>query len=248
MKKISTLLTIVFSLILLVSCEVEPLDPSIETGNSSSSGSTGGSSGSVGVSTGDYWPTQINNQWTFEQDGIAQSPIKIIGSSTIGGALYYQFSPQSGSGGVASANSVTTRLNKNGGNYNLKTDDLTIDAGGLTGIQTGFTMTLLKDNINVGETWTGNYSQSTTYTGIPSFTTTTNYIGTILAKNVTATVNGENFTDVIKMNLRQETTFSGTATIVNTEYWFAKNVGPIKIVLNSGGANEESILIDYIIN
>lgn len=244
MKKISTLLTVVFSLLLFVSCNVEPLDPSLSVDNGSGSGNTGGG----GTSSGDYWPTTINNEWTFEQNGVAQPPMKIINSSTIGGALYYEFGAQSGSGGGASASSVTTRLNKNGGNYNLKTDDLNINAGGLTGTQTGYTMILLKDNIAVGQTWTGNYTQTTTYTGIPAIAITTNYTGTILAKNVAETVNGETFTDVIKTNIRQESNFSGTVSTVNTEYWFAKNVGPIKTITTSGGTNYESILIDYLIN
>lgn len=237
MKTLKTFFSVLILVFAFTSCEIEPLDSSISVG-----------SGSGATSSGDYWPTTINNKWTFQQNGVAQSPMKIIGSSTIGGALYYEFSPQGGSGGGASANSVTTRLNKNGGNYNLKTDDLNINAGGLSGVQTGYTMILLKDNIAVGETWSGNYTQSTTYTGIPALITTTNYTGTILAKNVSATVNGETFNDVIKMNLHQENNFSGTITTADTEYWFAKNVGPIKTVTTSGGANYESILIDYLIN
>jgi hypothetical protein len=238
MKKISTLLTVVFSLLLLASCNVEPLDPELLTDNGAISG---------GTSSGDYWPTQINNEWTFEQNGVAQSPMKIISSATIGGALYYQFNTQTVTGSGASATNITTRLNKSGGIYNLKTDDLNINAGGLTGIQTGYTIILLKDNIPVGQTWTGNYSQSTTYTGIPALVTNTTYTGTILAKNVTETVNGEIFNNVIKMNLRQENNFSGTITVVNTEYWFAKSVGPIKTLTTSGGANYVSALVDYTI-
>lgn len=248
MKKISTFSMFILTFALIISCNIEPLDPSIPTDSGSGSENTGGGSGTGGTTSGDYWPTTINNEWTFEQNGVTQSPIKITNSSTIGGALYYEFSPQTGSGAGSSSSSVTTRLNKNGGSYNLKTDDFNIDAGGLTGTQTGYTIILLKDNIAVGETWTGSYTQTTTYTGIPSIIMTTNYTGTILAKNVAATVNGETFSDVIKTNIHQESNFSGSTSSIDTEYWFAKNVGPIKTVTTSGGTIYESILIDYIIN
>ena len=215
-----------------VSCDNEPVDPALEIG--------GG-----GSSSGDYWPTAINNEWLMERDGVALDPLKIVGTGNFGGQTYYKFAPQSGSG-TSTSGTVTNWLNKSNGVYKLKTDDINVNAGGFSGTQTGYEFIILKDNIAVGQSWSGTYTSTTTYTGIPSITLTTNYTGTILAKNVTATVDGETYNDVIKVSLVQNASMAGApATVVNTEYWFAKNVGVIKSISNDAGNSYESILIDY---
>ena len=215
-----------------VSCDNEPVDPALEIG--------GG-----GSSSGDYWPTAINNEWLMERDGVALDPLKIVGTGNFGGQTYYKFAPQSGSG-TSTSGTVTNWLNKNNGVYKLKTDDINVNAGGFSGTQTGYEFIILKDNIAVGQSWSGTYTSTTTYTGIPSITLTTNYTGTILAKNVTATVDGETYNDVIKVSLVQNASMAGApATVVNTEYWFAKNVGVIKSISNDAGNSYESILVDY---
>lgn len=235
MKSIKSILTL-FVLTLAfttVSCDNEPVDPALDL-------SSGG-----GSSSGDYWPAAINNEWIMERDGVALDPLKIIGTGNFGGQTYYKFAPQSGSGSSTSG-TVTTWLNKNNGIYKLKTDDINVNAGGFSGTQTGYEFIILKDNIAVGQSWTGTYTTTTTYTGIPSITLTTNYTGTILAKNVAATVDGETYNDVIKVSIVLNTTMAGApATIVNTEYWFAKNVGVIKSISNDAGNSYESILVDY---
>jgi hypothetical protein len=215
-----------------VSCDNEPVDPALEIG--------GG-----GSSSGDYWPTAINNEWLMERDGVALDPLKIVGTGNFGGQTYYKFAPQSGSG-TSTSGTVTNWLNKSNGVYKLKTDDINVNAGGFSGTQTGYEFIILKDNIAVGQSWSGTYTSTTTYTGIPSITLTTNYTGTILAKNVTATVDGETYNDVIKVSLVQNASMAGApATVVNTEYWFAKNVGVIKSISNDAGNSYESILVDY---
>jgi len=231
-KSIVTLfvLTVAFT---TISCDNEPVDPALDL-------SSGG-----GSSSGDYWPTAINNEWIMERDGVALDPIKIIGTGNFGGQTYYKFAPQSGSGSTTSG-SVTNWLNKNNGVYKLKTDDIVINAGGLTGTQSGYEFIILKDNIAVGQTWTGSYTQTTTYSGIPPITLTINYTGTILAKNVSATVDGETYNDVIKVSFVQNTSMAGVPpTTINSEYWFAKNVGVIKSISNDSGNIYESILVDY---
>ena len=236
MKTIKSILTLfVLSLAFTtVSCDNEPVDPALDL-----------SAGGGGSSSGDYWPTAINNEWIMERDGVALDPIKIIGTGSFGGQTYYKFAPQSGSGSTTSG-SATTWLNKSNGVYKLKTDDININAGGLTGTQTGYEFIILKDNIAVGQSWNGSYTQTTTYTGIPSITLTINYSGTILAKNVSATVDGETYNDVIKVSFVQNTTMPGAPpTTINSEYWFAKDVGVIKSVTNNSGVILESILVEY---
>ena len=237
MKKIKFLTSLAFfAAVLFTSCgDVEPLDPAIVLNNG------GGGGGGTGTPSNDYWPAAVNNQWIFNMNGTAQPPLKMVGTDVFGGATYYRFSPQS-SGGVTGA---TSWLNKGGGIYKLKTGDLNINAGGLTGTQTGYEFIVLKDNIAVGQTWTGTYTQTTTYTGIPAITQTTNYTGSILETGATVTVDGETYTNVIKANIHMETSMPGSLSITNTEYWFAKNVGPIKITMYSGSGTYDQILTDY---
>ena len=224
------ILTLAFT---TVSCDNEPIDSAFDLSN-------GGD-----PSAGDYWPTAINNEWIMERNGVDLDPIKIIGTENFVGQTYYKFAPQSASI-TTTTGTVTNWLNKNNGVYKLKTDDININSGGLTGTQTGFEFIILKDNIAVGQSWNGTYTQTTTFTGIPPITLSINYVGTILAKNVVAIVDGESYNDVIKVSFVQNTNLPGAPpTTVNSEYWFAKNVGIIKSVTNNAGEILESILIDY---
>jgi hypothetical protein len=236
MKSIKSIVKFLILSIALVtvSCDNEPIDPAIDLTDNSG-----------GSSAGDYWPTAINNEWIMERDGVALDPIKIVGTGNFGGQTYYKFAPQSGSGSTTSG-TVTNWLNKSNGVYKLKTEDININTGGLTGTQTGYEFIILKDNIAVGQSWNGTYTQTTSFTGIPSITLTINYTGTILAKNVSATVDGETYNDVIKVSFVQNTSMPGAPpTTINSEYWFAKNVGVIKSISNDSGTIYESILVDY---
>lgn len=258
MKNIFYLAIMLFMSITFVSCDnVEPLDPALlssdngntgggNTGGGSGGGNTGGgNTGGTGSTTADYWPTAINNVWHMERDGVLLDPIKIVGTGTFSGALYYKFAPQSGSG-TSSSGSATNWLNKSNGVYKLKTDDININAGGMTGTQTGYEYIILKDNLNVGQTWNGTYSQTTTYPGIATITMNTTYTGTILAKNVTEVVDGVTYNNVIKVRMNQTVSSAGIPpTEVITEAWYAKGVGPIKSTTSSGGVNYISILVDY---
>lgn len=251
MKKINLLLS-AFAILFFVACsDVEPLDPALTGGNSSNnsggnsggSGSGGSGSGSGGgTSSGEYWPAAINNEWTYEQNGSTMSPSKIIGTDVFSGKTYYRFTQSSGGSGTTSG-TITSWLNKESGVYKVKIDDINIDAGGLTGVQTGYEMIMLKDNLPVGGTWTGSYSQTTTYTGIPPIVTDVNYSGEILGKDATEIINGETYPEVIKLKMIFEATLSGSTSIQEYEYWYAKNVGPIK----TSGTGNNTILIDYIL-
>jgi hypothetical protein len=244
MKKITfAIFALIIAATTLTSCDNEAIDSAIDLTNPENPENPGG-----GTASGDYWPTAVNNQWIFSQNGTVQAPMKMIGTDVFSGKTYFKFAPISGSGGQTSA-TASTWLNKSNGVYTLKTGDLNISAQGLTGMQSGFEYVILKDNIEVGATWTGSYNQTTSFTGIPPMTQTTTYTGTILEKDATVTVDGETFTDVIKMNITQETVITGISlSIVNTEYWFSKNVGPIRTKIYSGGGIYESILVDYTIN
>ena len=239
MKNIKSIVKVLVVLLsfLTISCENEPVDSALNFSNNNTD--TGG------TTSGDYWPTAINNVWNMERNGNALEPIKIIGTGSFGGQTYYKFAEQSGVGNGTSG-TATTWLNKNGGNYNYKVDTFTFNAAGMTGTQTGFEYIALKDNLEVGQTWSGTYTQTSTFTGIPPITLTTNYIGSILAKNVTEIVDGETYTNVIKVKIVQNVSLAGMQTSsVETETWYSKNVGPIKTKTTDAGTTIETILVDY---
>lgn len=239
------------------SCEVEPIDSAIELtdpGTGGGGGGGGGGTGGGGTSTGDYWPTALNNQWIFKTDGVVQAPMKMISINSIGGKTYYTFDQLFGASSEGTSAAVVSRLRKNSGDYYLKIEDFTFDTGlGITGTLTGYEMLLLKDYLNVGQTWTGSFTQTATFTGLPSTTQATTYTGQILERDASVTVNGVSYTNVIKMKITQVVTVSGApASNVVTEYWFSKNIGPVKSVTVStdSGTSETttSELQSYIVN
>jgi len=240
-------LIVLFSIISFVSCETEPLDSELDLADfqNPSDPNNPNNPNNPGTSTGDYWPRAINNEWIFQQTGSSNISYKMAGTDMFNNQTYYRFNPISVNGSVSATNAVAW-LNKNGANYNLKYDDIVIGAGGLTGTISGFEVLLLKDDLAVSQTWTGSYVQTTTYTGVPPISQTTNYTGTILAKDVTEVVNGVTFINVIKSKLDQTTNIAGNSTMTSTEYWFSKDVGPIKIVTTSQGSTaSEAILSSY---
>ena len=244
MKKITyAIFALLIAATSLTSCDNEEVDGAIDLSNPENPANPGG-----GSASGDYWPTAINNQWTYSQNGTAQPPMKMIGTDVFNNKTYYKFAPIAATGMETTA-SATTWLNKNNGVYTLKTGDLDIGVPGMSGTMTGFEYVILKDNIAVNETWSGTYSQSTTYAGLPAISQTTNYTGKILEKDATVTIDGETYTNVIKMNMNQQTSLMGTSfAIVNTEYWYAKDIGVVKTKTFSGTATYESILLDYILH
>lgn len=241
-----------------ISCENEPVDSTILYPNATTGGNTGGSGGGTGggggVSTGDYWPATINNSWTFSTDGATPQEMKMISTSVSGGNTYYNFNNVFGQGAQV-AGTAAMGLRKNAGNYYIKLYSTTINVGGgITANQEAFEYIILKDYLSTGQTWTGVYTQNTSYTGspvpLPSVTTTVNYTGTILGTGLTETVDGETYQNVIKFKFLQEVSIPGMPTPTTTEsiYWFAKDVGPIKTEMSSLGTVTTTILTDYLIN
>jgi hypothetical protein len=229
MNKIKLILGIflVLTTFTFTSCETEPLDDDIDTSNPNPGGGNGG-----GVSTGDYWPTALNNQWIFKQDGVVQEPMKIVSINSINSYTYYTFDQLFGTSEEGTTAGVVARIRKNSGDYFIKIEDFTFDTGfGITGTLTGYEMLILKDYLNVNQTWSGSFTQTASFTGIPGTTQTTTYTGVILEKNITVTVNGTSYTNVIKSKITQTVVSPGSPTAtVATDYWFAKDIGPIKAV------------------
>ncbi|MFD2890455.1 hypothetical protein ACFS5J_00290 [Flavobacterium chuncheonense] len=241
MKKINIINTLfvflaVFS---LASCNVEPIDPLAAT-----------QTGIPSASTGDYWPLAVGNLWSFSQNG-SISDMEVTSTATINGEVYFNFDSLMGQSMAGnSVTGVASRAKKVGGDYYIKVEDFTFNAGGLSGTQTGFEYITLKDYLNVNETWDGSYQQVSSFSDptFPSVTLNTTYIGKIVEKGTTLAVSGVTYTDVIHVEFTQTTTGTGQNVVTVTNFWFAKDVGPIKSTTSSQGATYESLLVDYILN
>ena len=238
MKFIKFITVFFFASVLLTSCEIEPVD-------SSSLPENGG-----GTSTGDYWPTAINNQWVFKMDGVLQSPMKMISINTISANTYYTFNEIAATG-IGSTISGVQRLRKLNGDYYIKMESLSSPAQGpIPGFtMTGYETIILKDYIPVGGTWTDKYSQTTTYTdpNFPVITLDFDIVATVMEKNSSITVAGRNYTDVIKIKYIQKVTMVGQTTVATSYYWYSKNVGPIKMTTETGGQTTVQELDSYIV-
>jgi hypothetical protein len=254
MKSIKNLFSIfiIFTSLTFVSCENEPLDASLLNNNNNSNNTGGGNTGG-GTSSGDYWPSVINNSWSFSNNGAASQMMKIISTSNINGATYYNFDNVFGQTTQVSG-TAAMRMRKNSGDYYIKVESTSLDlGGGMTATQTAFEFLALKDYLAVNQTWNGSYTQTTTYSGspvpIPAVTMTSNYVGTILGTGLTETVDGETFTNVIKLKIVQTISLPGSPnSTIETTYWYAKNVGPIKSQTLANGATNTAILTDYVLN
>lgn len=215
---------LLFTAFNFTSCDNEALDGDIDPGTENG-GNNGGENGG-GTSTGDYWPMAINNQWVFVANSVTQDPMKITSTQQIGGNTHYKYDTFFGtsvSGEFDGEGTVTTR--KSNGNYYVRQEvNIPAQEGQPAIVVSPMEFIVFKDNLAVNGTWTQNLTQTTTIQGLPPIRTAVTFKGKILEKNVTMTVNGAEFTNVIKVELIQT-----TQGVVNTNYyWFSKNVGPIK--------------------
>lgn len=210
-----------------------------------SSCSSDDSEESFGTSTGNYWPMAVNNTWTFDDDG-SSSELKIIGTRVFSGTTYYELSDAS-----ASVFGVQNWVTKKGATYFQKTADATINQDGIAITIEGYEVPMFKDNVAANATWSGTVSPKVTYNAngqTVSLTAKVKYTGTLLEKAPTVTLNGETYTDVLKIKTRIEVNIAEQLTVADQEYWFAKDVGPIREYQTVNGETTERTLTDYILN
>lgn len=255
MKKITFFATFLIVMAsAFTSCETEPIDPvlldyenEIGTDDGEDTDDTGSDDGN---SDGDYWPMALNNEWLFDSTEENFDSMKIIGTETIGGAMYYEldnfFTPETTEGQITGT--AHTYIRKEGGSYSqLVTVTFPPAEPGMPTISVSpYELTFLKDNLAVGGTWTDTATQTTTFDipGFPPFEIVIALEGTIMEKGVTLTVEGETYDDVIKSKLEQNV--AGMSVV--SYNWFAKNVGLIKSESTGSGINSTMVLTDYTVN
>ena len=231
--------------------EFEPVDPAIQIpsngggNNGGGRNNGGGGNNGGGVSTGDYWPMTINNQWIFSQSGVDQPPMKIIGTEQYNGKTYFTYDNLFGvsTAGDEFEGIIATRK-ENGVYYYLVAVNIPSVDGSPEISVSPLEIIVLKDFLEVNETWTQNLTQTTTITGVPPITTAVNITGKVLERDATLEVGSTTFENVIKVEVIQNTQGQ-----VNTNYyWFAKDIGVIKYQNIIQGTNTTSELVSYTIN
>lgn len=256
MKKLGLLIVTLFT---LVSCSTEPVDPALLStlstggGNGSGGGTGGGGTGGGGSSTGDYYPAALNNQWLYKTNGVLDAnPNKMVQVVSNNGQTYYKFNAINATGTQGSVANAQYSLRKNSGDYFYKYEPMTIGAGTPTeATSTGYEVLILKDYLNVNQTWTGNYSYTVTYTNpmIPAQTQDVSYTGKILERDINYSVEGQNYTNVIHIKIDQVFSIMGTPMqTTSSEIWYAKNVGIIKSILSGNGLANTQTLSSYTLN
>ncbi len=212
---------------------------------------------SVEKSTGDYWPMTVGNQWNLT-NGTDVSTVKISGTDVFGGITYYKLSNEVGGSDIGSLMGFDMQswITKKGATYYNKIGDMYLSQDGLIMEMKGFEMPVLKDNLEVGGSWSGTVStvfKISHQVETESIKMNVKYTGTILEKNVTEIVNEVTYPDVIKTKIKQEIILDdpsladGETNVTETEYWYAKNVGQIKIITSVEGESSEMSLVDYIV-
>lgn len=186
----------------------------------------------------------IDNQWTYKEDGIESAPTIIIGTDNFGGTTYYRIQ-------AVNIYNLETWIAKKGATYFIKTGELNYVESGVAIKMDSYEYPVLKDDVDVNGMWSGSFNIKVTGTsgGVPfAKTAKLKYTGIILEKEATVVVNGVSYSNVIKLSLKQELSIEGKTTIIESVYWYAKNVGPIYSTTTSDGVTTESILVDYILN
>lgn len=255
-----SLFVVLFSALSFVSCDTEPVDPVLVDNNENPNPNNPNPNNpnNPGSSTGDYWPMAVNNEWVFVEGGELNEPMKIVGTETISGATYYKINysfVDAGSDGMTGT--ANTGIRKNGADYSMRVSVEVPDENGIQINVSPYEFIVLKDDLAAGGTWSQSVVQTTTYVTelpipMPPIELMLNFTGTILEKDVTATVNGETYNNVIKVKLNQEVTLDpnlgGGTTTTETILWYAKDIGPIRSQSTGGGLNILQELDSYIIN
>ncbi|MES2410139.1 MAG: hypothetical protein V4535_01710 [Bacteroidota bacterium] len=179
---------------------------------------------SNGTTTGDYFPMAVNNKWDYTND-VDATQMKLIGTTAFGGNTYYEMTDTDANPSV----NIQVYMNKRGASYYQKASPSTQTQGSLFITIAGFEIKMFQDDLQVGETWSGSAKPKVTYTGSSSGSTSVNinYTGQITARDVSVTLGGITYSNVIKSMLTMTQTVNGQTETISGENWFAKDIGLI---------------------
>lgn len=194
---------------------------------------------SNGTTTGDYFPMAVNNKWEYSNDSDA-TEINLTGTTNFGGNTYYEMTD------TDSSINIQAWMNKRGASYYQKSAPYTETQGSTTVTIAGFEVKMFQDDLQVGETWSGSAKPKVTYTG-GSTTANIHYEGEITARDVSVTLGGITYTNVIKTQLTMTETVNSQTVTISGENWFAKDIGLIydTTTTSNDGVTKTRYLTNY---
>lgn len=190
----------------------------------------------VETSTGDYWPTQIGYSWDFDTTFFGSVTSEIVGTTIFDNQNFYEFDNFMGQSNFF--------VGKEGSNYYVAQNITGTNVNGYTLSAPVIVLLLLKDNLQVGETFTQNITYTISYTpdpGLPPFgdqTVTATYTTEMIERDITYQVGGVDYNDVL--HIRLETSALGSTAV--SDYYFAKDIGPIDFSQSTG---QNAVLTSY---
>lgn len=194
-------------------------------------------------SSGDYFPMAVGNIWNYTN--IPTDPAKIISTQTINGKVYYRMT-----GAIINAQDLTDDaedfVRKENGNYYARVN--------YPSLNQSIEMILLKDYLNEGQGWEEEFT--ITMVGDEPDEVMELIVSTtsVIESKGSYTVNNINYPDVIKVAAMVDTEFLYNGEPFGDqeppllhEYWYAKDVGLIKLKIAETIDEPEELheLIDY---
>jgi hypothetical protein len=189
-----------------------------------SSCSSDDSGDSNGVTTGNYFPMAVNNKWEFTNGSIA-TEAKIVGTTEFSGITYYEMNDTS------VELDIQNWVTKKGASYYQKVATSTQVQNNTTIVTEGYELKIFRDDLAVGKNWKGSASPKVTYSGSNgsgSFRAKINYEGTITAIGVSETLGSITYNNIIKIVMNTVVNSNGQINTIQSEYWFARDIGLIK--------------------
>lgn len=189
----------------------------------SSCSSDSDSGDDVGTTTGDYYPLAADNKWRYT-DNSNETEINVVGTTNFNGETYYEMTDTYSTLGNQSW------MVKRGASYYQKVGVTNQMQGSTSVVIQPYEMKILRDDLAVNETWSGRVTPRVDYSGpngSGNFKAVITYQGTMMAKNMTETLGGISYDNVIKVILAVNVDSNGQVNTIYSEYWFAKDIGLI---------------------
>lgn len=201
---------------------------------------------SNGITTGNYFPMAVNNKWEYT-NGSTTTEVHLIGTTTFGGATYYEMTD------TQSPFNNQNWVTKKGASYYGKTGSVTQVQSGTSITIQPYEMKILKDDLAIGEIWSGTANPKVNYSGSAgtgSFNAHITYTGTITARDVSEIIGGVTYNNIIKVVLTAVINANGQVNNITGEYWYAKDIGEIyeHETSTADGSNVTRYLTSYTLN
>jgi len=230
---------IIIAVLTFQSCENEPLDSDLIDIQNNEGGDEN-NDGDIGDSTGDYWPRAIGNMWDFNDTFYGEVTYDMVSTESIDGNTYYKFDDLLGQ---------ESWLRKTGDSYFIRTAAANFPIEGYEITTTYITLKMLVDSAEVGEEWVNNVSYTISYTPInagfpeiPDIDFGATYTFKMMGRDLTRTVEGTEYQNVL--HIRLTLLANGVPTATNVDYYYAKDIGLIEFI----GDQSSGTLVSYSLN